>query len=346
MIASLEEIQEWDQTYRLKFINSISGYKSVHLIGTRSESGNNNIAIFNSLVHIGSNPPHIGFIMRPDTVRRDTLNNIRATKSFTINHVHKSFVRQAHYTSAKFDEDVSEFDECNLNAKFEHGFHAPFVEESKVRMAMELVDIVQLPTHDTYMVVGEIKQVFIDDDCVGKDGQLDFEPVQNVVVTGLNEYSTVKSLRGFPYARVDEIPPFGKKERSDQVVYDEETDTYTAALLPYGTNISSPSIIPADVSTWKNQGINKFNHALNNKVEQIKNKYQDLVKEFQLNELVYGCKMNFEPIIGQTYHLYKDDHDEHFLSMIPPNTWKKEFVGSFKLNHDGSWELAEEKDSE
>ena len=48
--------------------------------------------------------------------------------------------------------------------------------------------------------------------------------MQDVVVTGLNSYSTVENLRSFPYARVDDIPKFGKKERPDYVVYDEETD--------------------------------------------------------------------------------------------------------------------------
>ena len=63
MKTDLTEIMNWDERFRLKFINSISGYKGVHLIGTKSKSGNTNLAIFNSIVHIGSSPP-FGYLIR------------------------------------------------------------------------------------------------------------------------------------------------------------------------------------------------------------------------------------------------------------------------------------------
>ena len=96
MIYNNRDILTWDKKYRLKFINSISGYKGVHLIGTKSQEGDLNVAIFNSIVHISSEPARIGFIMRPLTVPRDTYNNIIATRQYTINHVHESFLEQAH----------------------------------------------------------------------------------------------------------------------------------------------------------------------------------------------------------------------------------------------------------
>ena len=98
MRTSLTEIMDWDERFRLKFINSISGYKGVHLIGSKDKEGVTNLAIFNSIVHIGSSPPLIGFIMRPLTVERNTYANIIATGVYTINHVHRSFLKEAHYT--------------------------------------------------------------------------------------------------------------------------------------------------------------------------------------------------------------------------------------------------------
>ena len=73
------------QRYRANFINSLSGYKSANLIGTCNEQQQTNLAIISSVVHIGANPPLMGMIMRPHTVTRDTLGNIKQTGLFTIN---------------------------------------------------------------------------------------------------------------------------------------------------------------------------------------------------------------------------------------------------------------------
>jgi len=71
---SSKDIQGFEQRYRARFINSLGGYKSLSLIGTRSRAGNTNLAVFNSFFHIGANPPLFGFIVRPDSVERHTLS--------------------------------------------------------------------------------------------------------------------------------------------------------------------------------------------------------------------------------------------------------------------------------
>ena len=89
---------------RVNLINSISGYKPANLIGTISAAKKTNLAIFSSVVHLGTNPPLFGFITRPTTeVPRHTYENLKEIGVYTINHVHESFIEKAHYTSAKFD---------------------------------------------------------------------------------------------------------------------------------------------------------------------------------------------------------------------------------------------------
>ena len=75
------DIRNLDKLFRLNLINSCTGYKSANLIATRSTSGVSNVAVFNSVFHLGSNPPLLGFIMRPATVPRNTLENINATST-------------------------------------------------------------------------------------------------------------------------------------------------------------------------------------------------------------------------------------------------------------------------
>ena len=101
--------------YRLNLINSITGYKSANLIGTQSLNGITNLAIFSSVIHLGSNPALIGFVLRPTTVPRHTYSNLKATGNFTLNTVTKDYIKEAHQTSAKYPEEISEFDVTNFS---------------------------------------------------------------------------------------------------------------------------------------------------------------------------------------------------------------------------------------
>lgn len=334
-----EEILDWDEKYRLKFINSISGYKGAHLIGTQDLEGQTGLAIFNSVVHISSEPPRVGFVMRPLTVERHTYDNIVSTGHFTINHVHKSFAKKAHYTSVKAEKGASEFDLCQLTPETIEDFNAPFVGESKIKFGLQLVEEVEIKANGSVLMIGEIRHVLIDENVISGDGQLDLEAAHDICVTGLNQYSSVKKFKTFPYARLAEFPNFKQKERPDLVAFDEESQSYNSSRLPYGTNIGAPRIQPTGISVWKNTSIHSFNHSFNNKIERLKDNYESLIEEYRINERLYNAQMNFEPIIGQVYHLYTRDRNEDcFLSLIPPESWKKEHLGSFKLNHEKIWE--------
>ena len=338
MIINKEDIENWESKYRLKFVNSLSGYKGVHLIGTKNKKQISNVAIFNSVVHVSSEPGQIGFILRPVTVPRDTYANIIESGFFTINHVHKSFLEQAHFTSAKFPTEESEFKACNLKEEFLNDFYAPFVAESKIKIGLKLVEDIELKHSKCRLLVGEIQFININNDFIEVDGQIDLEKAQDICVNGLNQYSSVKKHKNLPYARVQEKPNFVQKKRPDNVVFDNDTQSYNASLLPYGTNIGAPSINLNSVSLWKSQGINHFNHTLKNKFDNIKDDYERLVKEYKTNELLYQAEFQFEPIIGEVYHLYeKDNKDKSFLSLVPPHTWNRTHLGSYKLGSDKVW---------
>jgi flavin reductase (DIM6/NTAB) family NADH-FMN oxidoreductase RutF len=338
MTIDNNDILAWEPKYRLKFINSISGYKGVHLIGTKGINMVSNLAIFNSIVHISSEPPRIGFIMRPLTVERDTYKNIKETKVFTINHVQESFIENAHYTSAKISSEQSEFEACNLEEQYLENFTAPFVKESSINIGLKLVEDLEIKATGGRLIIGEIQIIDIPERHIEDDGQLNLSSANDVCVTGLNQYSSVKKLNAFLYAREKDIPDFTKKKMPDNVVFDKESQKYNASMLPYGTNIGAPKITSSNVSRWKNTGINSFNHFLNSKVDNLKNDYDKLIKEYNLNELLYSASYQFEPIIGQHYHLYsKEESNENFLSLIPPQSWNKPHLGSFTLSSDKVW---------
>ena len=127
-----------------------------------------------------------------------------------------------------------------------------------------------------------------------------------------------------------------KNEKPDNIVYTAEQG-YNASILPYATNVGAPAIKTEDVVAWKTRGIHQLNKEFENKFNELKQQYQNLMEEYEWNDLVYNAKFSFEPVIGEIYHLYTADDDVHFLSLIGPTEWKKEHLGTFKLNSDKKW---------
>ena len=143
-----------------------------------------------------------------------------------------------------------------------------------------------------------------------------------------------------------ESPDKKKKKRPDSVVFDEEKG-YNAALLPYATNVGAPAIRLENISAWKQQGAHMVNHVLRTRFKELEEQYIQLVEEHRWNELVYSAEFNFEPIIGQTYHLYDrgGQPGKPFLSMIAPHEWGRKrreaqqmgYIGSFSLDPNRKW---------
>jgi len=198
---SKEDISKMSSIYRLNIINSCTGYKSANLIATKSEKGLINLAVFNSVIHLGSNPPIIGFILRPTTVPRHTFQNLKETGVFTVNHIHYSQIEDAHHTSAKYPQEVSEFDETNLEEEFKNGISAPFVKESPLQLACSYLNEYHIKENDTLMIVGQIEHIFMKDEMLENDGWIDLEKGGVVSINGLEGYALPKLLERFPYAR-------------------------------------------------------------------------------------------------------------------------------------------------
>ncbi|WP_333600376.1 DUF2452 domain-containing protein [Flavobacterium sp.] len=135
-----------------------------------------------------------------------------------------------------------------------------------------------------------------------------------------------------------------EKERPDNIVFSDQHG-YHASLLPYATNVGAPIIKVDDVVSWKSRGISAVNKEFEDKFNELKMRYQNLMNEYEWNELVYSAKFSFEPVIGEIYHLYRGDDSINFLSLISPQEWNKEHIGTFKLNSDKKWIVLNKKDS-
>ncbi|MCF6130562.1 DUF2452 domain-containing protein [Flavobacterium sp. AS60] len=135
-----------------------------------------------------------------------------------------------------------------------------------------------------------------------------------------------------------------QKDRPDNIVYSEDKG-YHANIMPYSTNVGAPVIKIDDLVSWKSRGISTVNKEFENKFNDLKTQYQNLMDEYQWNELVYNARFSFEPVIGEIYHLYVGDDGINFLSLISPQEWNKEHIGTFKLNSDKKWIVLNKKDN-
>ena len=203
---SSSNIESWERFYRANFINSLTGFKSINLIGTVNELGQTNLGIFSSIVHIGSNPPLVGYINRPLKAAPDTLANIRATGVYTINHIHPSFVHQAHQTSAKYEPGISEFSEVGLTPEFQENIAAPFVKESSIKYALSLQQIIPIELNDTFLVIGKIISIHIENDFVSEDGFLHLDKAASVCSNGIDGYYKTELIARYSYAKPG-MPP-------------------------------------------------------------------------------------------------------------------------------------------
>lgn len=203
---SIETIKTWDRFYRANFINSLQGFKPVSLVGTVNEDGQPNLAIFSNIVHLGADPVLIGFINRPLEAAPHTLQNIEATGEYTINHILPSFVAAAHQTSAKYAAAQNEFTETGLTAVFKENFKAPYVAESIIQYGLRLVEIVPIAHNKTFLVIGTLTGVYVNDELVKPDGFIDVQKAGSVVSLGIDGYYSTTPIARYEYAKPGKAP--------------------------------------------------------------------------------------------------------------------------------------------
>ncbi len=196
----INEIKKWDKFYRANFINSLSGFKPVSLIGSVNNVGQPNLAMFSNIVHIGSEPALIGFINRPIAATPHTLSNIQSTEFYSINHVQENFVKQAHQTSAKYNENVNEFEEVGLTAIYENNSKVPFVAESNIKYLLKLVEVIPIKHNNTFLVIGEMIDVYIPNNVLKDDGFIELEKAGSVASSGIDGYYKCEMINRLEYA--------------------------------------------------------------------------------------------------------------------------------------------------
>ncbi len=198
-----QSIAALPQRYRANLINSLPGYKPAVLVGTADQARATNGAIISSAFHLGSQPPLIGMIIRPDSAEgpHHTLRNLLDTGCYTLNSVDEQLIPRAHQTSARFAREQSEFDHCGIDAQWRENFNAPFVQDAAIQIGCELRQHQYLDINRTHLIIGEIVTLEIEDRAIREDGSVDLVALGMACVTGLDSYHTVKEGVRLAYAK-------------------------------------------------------------------------------------------------------------------------------------------------
>jgi len=153
-----------------------------------------------------------------------------------------------------------------------------------------------------------------------------------------------------------EIMPNGYMKVTQKVTDEEEKittniDVYHKQLsvLPYASSVGSVAVRPTEEGVIKHKALQAMEEQTNMHLDQIKQQIellarqaQEIRKRRELSMMVYDAKLNFQPVIGQTYHLYQKKDDTYLLSMVAPQEWGrtgpfKHFLSSVKLLADHTW---------
>jgi Protein of unknown function (DUF2452) len=126
-----------------------------------------------------------------------------------------------------------------------------------------------------------------------------------------------------------------------EILHMSEPETKPSrAFLPYPVSTLSPPIIPNDLTSFKSRGISQVERDLQQKLQEIRETYLATIDHFNWNKLVYEADIQFEPIIGGTYHLY-EMRGRRLLSMISPDQWSQKHLATVRLNMDRQWKIVE-----
>jgi len=142
--------------------------RPIAFVSTISAEGVPNLAPFSFFTGVSANPPVIAFSpMRrgADGGRKDTLNNIEATKEFVVNIVSEEFADKMNACSEEFSPEVDEFHVSGLTPVPSDLVRPPRVKESHVNMECRLVQVVHVSEKPLggSIVLGEVVRFHLDD---------------------------------------------------------------------------------------------------------------------------------------------------------------------------------------
>lgn len=145
--------------------------RPIAFVSTVSTDGVYNLAPFSFFNGVCSNPPTLLFsVVRrgSDNQKKDTLNNIEATREFVVNIVSEPIAEQMNSCATEWPPDVNEFEQVGLTPVASSRVKPPRVGECAIAMECHLNQIVTVGSGDEpgngFVVIGTIVQYHLRQD--------------------------------------------------------------------------------------------------------------------------------------------------------------------------------------
>ena len=183
---------------------SIDPYKSlifprpIGWISSIDKKGIVNLAPYSYFNAIADDPPQIMFVAGASdrsSQKKDTLNNIMATKEFVVNFATSATRNQMNLSSKDIHKDDDEFVLTKLKKRKSRLVKVPSVANSPVNLECKLLKSIKLKSSSrkfSTMVMGEVIGIYIKDSFIVK-GRVNSAAMRYVARMGYSEYTTVSS---------------------------------------------------------------------------------------------------------------------------------------------------------
>jgi flavin reductase (DIM6/NTAB) family NADH-FMN oxidoreductase RutF len=171
-------------------LNAVIAPRPIAWVSSVSPDGSLNLAPHSYTTVVSPSPPMVCFV---SIGRKDTLNNVEATRVFVYNIGGRALVERINRTAANFPPEISEFDWAGLTPVPGERVSVPRVAEAAVQMEATVADIIRIGRTDNHLVIGEIVAFHIAEEIM-RDSRVD---------TAL--LNPVGRLAGADYAAMGEV---------------------------------------------------------------------------------------------------------------------------------------------
>jgi hypothetical protein len=142
------------------------------------------------------------------------------------------------------------------------------------------------------------------------------------------------------------------EEKPDINPIDKDKTAEFPHLLPYAHTVGGALVKPIDRGKVKGRAVAAMYKQADSQLAQIRQQVELLAQQAKriqermvISEQIYLAEMNFEPLVGSVYHLYRRKDDSLVLSMVSPQEWGSNppyrFVATVELLSDHTWEVLE-----
>jgi flavin reductase (DIM6/NTAB) family NADH-FMN oxidoreductase RutF len=180
----------------------------VVLVGA-SVNGKPNFAAVAWVGVAASNPPAISIALQH---HRHTLKGIRQNMTFSVNIPSTDLVKETDYCGLVSGGKTDKVSDTHFKIFYGSINSAPFIEQCPVNHACEVVQILDLGSHE--LVIGRIKETHISEDCL-KDGRPDVSKIKPFFLTS-GKYTAIGEPVGDAFRSGSVIAPEKAKEALEQ----------------------------------------------------------------------------------------------------------------------------------